>query len=87
VFKRVRWTALGYAAGLGTSYAVARKVKREVRKLDPQYVGQQVSDRVRAAVADGRDEMRRREGELRRDYEPRLLHAVPDDPSSSPRGA
>jgi siroheme synthase (precorrin-2 oxidase/ferrochelatase) len=78
MFKRVRWTAVGYVAGLGTSYAVARKVRREVRKLDPQHVGQQVGERVRAAVADGRDAMRARETELRRGYDPRPLRAVPD---------
>ncbi len=78
MFKRARWTAIGYAAGLGTSYAVVRKVKREVRKLGPQHVGEQVSERLRAAVADGRDEMHRREVELRRGYDPRRLRAVPD---------
>ncbi len=85
MFKRVRWTTLGYVAGLGTSYAVARKVKREVRKLDPQNVGQQVSERVRAAMADGRDEMRRREVELRRGYEPRRLRAVPERAANGSR--
>ena len=78
MFKRVRWTAIGYAAGLGTSYAVARKVRREVRKLDPQHVSQQVGLRVRAAVNDGRAAMRTREAELRKGYEPRRLRAVPD---------
>jgi siroheme synthase (precorrin-2 oxidase/ferrochelatase) len=86
VFKRVRWTAVGYVAGLGTSYAVARKVRREMQKLDPQHVSRQVGDRVRAAVSDGRDEMQRREAELRRGYDPRLLRAVPDDMPGSSRG-
>jgi hypothetical protein len=80
MFKRVRWTAIGYVAGLGTSYAVARKVKREMAKLGPQHVGQQVSGRVRAAVTDGREAMRSREAELRKGYDPRLLRAVPDAP-------
>ncbi len=74
MFKRVRWTTFGYMAGVGTSYAVARKVKREVTKLGPQ----QVTDRVKAAVADGRTAMREREHQLRREYDPRSLRAVPN---------
>ncbi len=76
MFKRARWTTIGYVAGLGTSYAVARKVKREAQRFAPPEVARRSVDRVREAVAEGRDAMSKKESELRKQYDPRPLRAV-----------
>jgi hypothetical protein len=74
MFKRVRWTAIGYVAGVGTSYLVARRVKRTLSAYAPPEVARRSADRVRDAMADGRAAMRAREAELRREFgdRPRL---------------
>jgi hypothetical protein len=71
VFKRVRWTALGYVAGVGTSYLVARRVKRTLSAFTPPEVARRSADRVRDAVTEGRTAMRARESELRREFDER----------------
>ncbi len=74
MFKRARWTALGYVAGVGTSYVVARRVKRVLSSYTPPEVARRSADRMRDALNDGRAAMRAREAELRREFgdRPRL---------------
>ncbi len=74
VFKRARWTAFGYMAGIGTSYVVARRVKRTLGQYAPPEVARRSADRVKHAVAEGRAVMRTREAELQRELadRPRL---------------
>ena len=76
MFKRVRWTSLGYLAGIGTSFAVARKVKQQAERLAPPEVARRSAERVRGAVADGRHAMRVKESELRKQYDPPAVRAV-----------
>lgn len=82
--KRVFWSSVGYAAGLGTSVYVQRRVRRAVEQYTPErvrhdvaVVGRQVADRARGVVvdlrdaaADGVETMRTREAELRREFGP-----------------
>ena len=74
MFKRVRWTTLGYVAGIGTSYAVARRVRRTMERYTPPELARRSGERVRDALADGRAAARAREAELQRDFgdRPRL---------------
>ncbi len=76
MFKRARWTTMGYLAGLGTSYAVAKKVKQEARRLAPPEVARRSADRVRDAVSEGRSAMKSKESELRSLYDPKPVRAV-----------
>lgn len=71
----MRWTMFGYAAGLGTSYAVARRVKRSLAQLTPPEVARRSSRRVRDALTDGRAAMRAREAELQREFGRRTTSA------------
>jgi hypothetical protein len=71
--KRVFWLAVGYGAGIGTSFYATRKVKAAARRYTPEGLGDRLSDTVtgisrdvRAAVTEGRTAMREREAELRR---------------------
>ncbi|MEZ5244736.1 MAG: hypothetical protein R2707_06555 [Acidimicrobiales bacterium] len=82
--KRVFWSTVGYAAGLGTSVYVQRRVRRAVEYYTPEQVrrdvavlGRQAADRardvvidLREAAAEGAEAMREREAELRREYAP-----------------
>ena len=47
--KRLFWMTTGYAAGAASSWAVQRRVKREVERVLPQTVRDEVSNRVTAA--------------------------------------
>ena len=46
--KRLFWMTTGYAAGAASSWAVQRKVKREVEKVLPEAVRNEVTSRVNA---------------------------------------
>lgn len=74
MFKRVRWITIGYAAGLGTSYVVARRVRRVLHDFAPPAVARRSGERVKQAFAEGRSTMRDREAELQREFaeRPRL---------------
>ena len=74
MFKRARWTAVGYVAGIGTTYLVARQVRRVARQYSPPEVARRSGERVKNAFADGRSTMREREAELQREFgdRPRL---------------
>ncbi len=46
--KRIFWMTTGYAAGAASSWAVQRKVKREVERVLPQAMRDEVASRVTA---------------------------------------
>jgi hypothetical protein len=64
VFKRLFWLIIGFALGIGSSWAVTRRVRRIVQRLAPADVVDRWSDNVRSAVSEGRTAMRTREVEL-----------------------
>ncbi len=76
MFKRARWTTMGYVAGLSTSYIVARKVKREAQRFAPPQVARRSVELVRDAVAEGRTAMVSKESELRKQYDPKPVRAL-----------
>ncbi len=65
MFKRVRWTAIGFTAGVASSWAVARQVRRVAQRYTPPAVVDRWSGNVKAAVGEGRTAMREREAELK----------------------
>jgi hypothetical protein len=73
MFKRVRWMTMGAAVGFGGSVWAQRRVKRRVGQYLPDRMSADVvqwarylADDVRDALQEGRDAMRAREEELRR---------------------
>jgi hypothetical protein len=65
MFKRARWTAIGFVLGLGSSWAVMRRLRRAAMRYAPPSVVDRWSGNVRAAVGEGRTAMRQREAELK----------------------
>lgn len=72
MFKRTRWMATGFAAGVGTSLYGAYKARSLARRYTPPEVAQRAAagatragGRVRDALAEGRAAMHEREAELR----------------------
>jgi hypothetical protein len=72
MFKRLRWLSIGFVFGVGSSYAVARRLRRAVQHYAPPQVvdrlgtgAANVRRDVHAAVGEGRDAMRLREAQLR----------------------
>jgi hypothetical protein len=65
VFKRLFWLVVGFLLGLGSSYALTRKLRRVAARYAPVEVVDRWSGTVRAAVDEGRDAMRTRETELK----------------------
>lgn len=82
--KRVFWGSMGYAAGLGTSVYVQRRVRRVVVRYTSDEIRRDVADRgrraaerardvvvdLRDAATEGVEAMRLREQELRAEYAP-----------------
>jgi hypothetical protein len=64
VFKRLFWLIVGFALGVGSSWAITRRMRRIVQRLAPTDVVDRWSDNVRSAVTEGRTAMRTRESEL-----------------------
>ena len=64
MFKRLFWLVFGFALGIGSSWAVTRRLRRIVRRIAPADVVDRWSDNVRSAVSEGRSAMRSREVEL-----------------------
>jgi len=64
VFKRLFWLIVGFALGIGSSWAITRRLRRIVQRLAPSDVVDRWSDNVRSAVSEGRLAMRTREVEL-----------------------
>jgi hypothetical protein len=69
VFKRLFWLILGFALGVGSSWAVTRRLRRIAERFAPTDVVDRWSDTVRSAVSEGRDAMRTRETELNSSFE------------------
>jgi hypothetical protein len=72
MIKRFVWLCIGFVLGLGSSWAVTRKVRRVVARYAPAQVADRWNDNVhsfrrdlRTAVAEGRSAMHEREAELR----------------------
>jgi hypothetical protein len=65
VFKRLFWLVVGFVLGLGSSWAVMRRVRRVATRYVPAEVVDRWSGTVRAAVGEGRAAMRSREAELK----------------------
>ena len=65
MIKRLTWFLGGAVAGVAGAGVAKRKVKQAATRLTPRNVARGVGNRVRDAVADGRQSMRDREDELR----------------------
>lgn len=63
--KRLWWLAVGFVLGLGSSWALTRRLRRLAARYAPAEVIERWGTNVRAAVAEGREAMRSREAELR----------------------
>ncbi|MGQ0825751.1 MAG: hypothetical protein ACT4OX_12140 [Actinomycetota bacterium] len=64
MFKRAFWLVVGFVLGLGSSWAVSRRLRRLVGRYAPTEVVDRWGGNVRAAVGEGRAAMRVREAEL-----------------------
>ena len=78
MFKRLFWLVVGAGFGFGVSFWLMRFVRSTVERYSPERVSGDMADAlrsfgadIRAAVAEGREAMREREGELRADLEAR----------------
>jgi hypothetical protein len=69
VFKRLFWLVVGFTLGLGSSWAVTRRLRRIVQRLAPPDVVDRWSGNVRSAVSEGRTAMRTREVELKSSFD------------------
>ena len=69
MFKRLFWLIVGFALGIGSSWAVTRRMRRLAQRFVPTEVVDRWSDNVRSAVSEGRDAMRTREVELNSSFD------------------
>ncbi len=69
MFKRLFWLIVGFALGIGSSWAVTRRLRRIVQRLAPADVVDRWSDNVRSAVSEGRTAMRSKEVELNSSFD------------------
>jgi hypothetical protein len=69
VFKRLFWLVVGFTLGLGSSWAVTRRLRRIAQWLAPPEVVERWSGNVRSAVSEGRTAMRTREVELKSSFD------------------
>jgi hypothetical protein len=67
VIKRLFWLLVGFLLGLGSSWAVMRRLRKAAARYVPADVASRWSGNVRAAVSEGREAMRSREAELKAD--------------------
>ena len=65
MFKRLFWLVVGFLLGIGSSYALTRKLRQLASRYAPAEVVDRWGGTVRAAVDEGRTAMRKREAELR----------------------
>ena len=65
MFRRFFWLVVGFALGLGTSWALSRRVRNLAQRYVPAEVADRWSGTMRAAVTEGREAMREREAELK----------------------
>ena len=66
--KRLRWLIIGFTLGLGSSWALMRRIRRMAERYVPAEVADRWNNNVKAAVTEGRDAMRTREAELKANY-------------------
>ena len=69
MFKRFFWLLFGFALGIGSSWAVSRRLRRIAERFAPADVVDRWSNTVRSAVTEGRTAMRAREDELNSSFE------------------
>ena len=69
MFRRLFWLILGFGLGVGSSWAVTRRLRRIAERFAPADVVDRWSDTVRSAVSEGRDAMRTRETELNSSFD------------------
>lgn len=72
LLRRLVWLAIAFALGVGSSFAITRRLRRVAARYAPPEVAGRFRESVtsfghdvRDAVSEGRDAMRRREAELR----------------------
>ncbi|HEX6207629.1 MAG TPA: hypothetical protein VF058_04635 [Actinomycetota bacterium] len=70
--KRIFWLAMGLGAGVTAAVMLSRWMRRQQERLSPAAIGEQVGETardlgrlLRAALDEGREEMRRVEAEIR----------------------
>jgi hypothetical protein len=78
VFKRLFWLIVGAGFGFGVSFWVMRFVRETVTRYSPERMSSDLAGALRSLGADireaakeGREAMREREAELRRELSPR----------------
>lgn len=71
MLKRLFWLVVGFVLGLGSSLAIVSKLRRLAARYAPPKIARRLGERatsatrdVRAAVRDGRSEMRTREADM-----------------------
>ena len=76
MFKRVFWLTMGAGFGFGISFWLMRVVRTTVERYTPERVSADLAGALRQfgtdlkeAVAEGREAMREREDELRRELQ------------------
>jgi hypothetical protein len=65
MFRRFVWLLLGFVLGLGSSWAIGRRVRRVAQRYAPADMADRWSGTMRAAVTEGREAMREREAQLK----------------------
>lgn len=78
MFKRLFWLTVGLSIGFGTSYWTVRYVRRTLERYTPDRLADDaarlartVGADLKAAAAEGRAAMRRREAELWAELQPK----------------
>ena len=69
MFKRLFWLVVGFGLGIGSSWAVTRRVRRLAQRFVPADVVDRWGDNLRSAVSEGRSAMRTREIELNSSFD------------------
>jgi hypothetical protein len=74
MFKRLFWLIVGAGFGFGASFWMMRFVRETMQRYTPERMSSDLADALRglgtdlrAAVAEGREAMREREDEIRRE--------------------
>lgn len=78
MFKRLFWLVVGLGLGFGVSFWLMRFVRSTVERYTPERLSSDLGSALRSfgsdlreAAAEGREAMREREAELRRELESR----------------
>lgn len=78
MFKRLLWLLIGVGFGFGVSFWLMRVLRSTVERYTPERLSDDLASALRAlgsdlreAVSEGREAMREREAELRRELERR----------------